>query len=205
MKAKRPQRIVYLVTGVIVASMIGGFALATTSTFTITNNQGSGSGTAAPNGAPGGLTYTIGQVVILSESTDPTLGTGSGPFNQLSGTQTAVPSCGAPTCTDSFQPASSAGPAEVTGHYAQEFFVNVTQGCTGPTNGFDLQFEVNDGSAILAQAFSNTGTSTNCGSGSTVTIDFFVDLGVASMGNTAPLITNVEIVANSCPGTTSCP
>jgi len=145
---------------------------------------------------------------MLTVSGDPTLGTGSSPGNQLGGTQVPVASCASATCTDSYQPAATAGPTEVVADYAQEFFITVTQGCTAATNGFDVQFEVNDGSTVYAQAFSNIGHSTSggCpGTGSTVTIDFFVDLGVSSVGNGAPSITSVEVAANTCVGTTTCP
>ena len=208
MSTRKPQRTVYLVTAAIVAAMVGGYALAATSTNILNNNQGSGTGTAAPGGAPAGVTYTAGQVVILTEDTDLVLGTGTGPGNQIGGNQVPVPSCGAAVCTDSAQPASNVGPPEVVGDYAQEFFITVTQGCAAASNGFDLQFAVNDASGNLyAQVISNTGVSgvAGCSSPSTVTIDFFVDLGVASAGNSAPVINDLEVAANTCPGVSTCP
>lgn len=207
MTSRVPQRTVYLVTAAIVASMIGGYALAATSTNILTNNQGSGTGTAAPGTAPSGVSFSIGAVVMLTATTDPKLGTGSSPGNQLGGSQVAVASCASSTCTDSYQPASTAGPAEVLADYAQEFFITITQGCTAATNGFDAQFAVNDASGnVYAQAFSNTGVSSvvGCLSPSTVTIDFFVDLGVSSVGNAAPVINSVEVATNTCVGTTTC-
>jgi hypothetical protein len=208
MSLKTRQKTVYALTAVIVVAMVGGYALAATSTLTITNNQGSGTGTAPPGPAPSGVSFSIGQVAILTENTDPALGTGSGPGNQLSGSQVAVASCATATCTDSYQPATSAGPAETVADYAQEFFITVTQGCSAATSGFDVQFAVNDASTtVYAQAFSNTGVSTQsgCTTPSTVTVAFFVDLGVSSIGNAAPVINHVEVVANTCVGTSTCP
>jgi hypothetical protein len=187
--------------------MVGGYALAATSTLTITNNQGSGTGTAPPGPAPSGVSFSIGQVVMLTVNTDPALGTASSPGNQLGGSQVAVAPCAIAACTDSYKPATNAGPDETVADYAQEFFITITQGCTGPSSGFDLQFAVNDASGnVFAQAFSNTGTSSQpgCSTPSTVTIDFFVDLGVTSVGNAAPVIDNVEVVANTCVGTSTC-
>ena len=189
--------------------MVGGYALAATSTNILTNNQGSGTGTAAPNGAPPGVSLAVGQEVMLTAVGDPTLGTGSSPGNQLGGSQVVVAPCVSATCTDSYQPAATAGPLEILGHYAEVFIITVTQGCAAATSGFDVQFAVNDASGnVYAQAFSNTGVSANPAcptTGSTVTIDFFVDLGVASMGNSAPVISNVEVATNTCVGTSTCP
>lgn len=208
MSLKARQRSVYLFTAVIVAAMVGGYALAATTTLVITNNQGSGTGTAAPGAAPPGVSFSIGQVVILTVNTDPALGTGSSPGNQIGGAQVAVASCASAACTNSYRPATNAGPVETVADYAQEFFVTVTQGCSAATAGFDLQVVVNDASGnVYGQAFSNTGVSTQpgCVTPSTVTIDFFVDLGVSSVGNAAPVINNVEVVANTCVGTSTCP
>lgn len=206
------RRTVYVTAVVAILALAGGFVLAADSILTVGTGPGSGSGTAQPSAAPAGVTFSIGNVVILTENADPTLGSTPATGNELGGVEVAIPSCGANTCNDQFQPASSTGPAETVGDYAQQVLLTVAQACTAPTSGFDAEIAVTDGAGtLISQIDSNLGFSTdhNCqtggGSGSMVTVYLSIDLGVASSGNSAPTVSEVSVVDNGCSTTTQCP
>jgi len=206
MTSRVRQKTVYLATAAIVAAMIGGYALAATATTTITNPQGSAQGTTTPGGLIAGYTWTNSELVVLLANTDPTWGTSSGVGNALGGTQLALTTCLATTCSQIFQPAL--GPAEVAGDYAEEIILTVAQAHAAPANGVEAQVVVTctacSTPTLVANAFTNAGNS-NLAGGSTITVDFLIDTGISASSTTTPVITEVSIVMDNCVGLTTCP
>jgi len=206
MTSRMRQRSVYLATAAIVAAMIGGYALAATSTTPPTNSQGSAQGTTTPGALIPGYTWTNSELVVLNVSGDPTMGTSTGAGNALVGTQDPLASCNAATCALNLQPA--AGPAEVQYDYAEEIVLTIAQGTMAPTHGVEAQFVVTctgcSTPVLLANAFANAGTSIFSG-GSTITVNFLIDTGISSSSTTEPVISEVSIVMDTCVGTSTCP
>jgi hypothetical protein len=206
MTSRKPQRAVYLATAAIVAAMIGGYALAVTSTTSLTNPQGSTQGTTTPGGLIAGYSWTFSELVVLLVNTDPALGTSNGAGNALGGSQLALTGCAALTCSQNNQPAL--GPAEVVGDYAEEIVLTVAQGIAAPANGVEAQFVVTctacSTPTLVANAFTNAGVSTH-GGGSTITVDFLIDTGISASSTTTPVITEVSIVMDNCVGLSTCP
>jgi hypothetical protein len=206
MSLKTRQKTVYALTAVIVVAMVGGYALAATSTLTLTNPQGSAQGTTTPGDIIAGYSWTNSELVVLLASGDPALGTSNGAGNALGGHQLPLTGCSAATCSQNNQPAL--GPTEVVGDYAEEIVLTVAQGVAAPANGVEIQFVVTCTACItptlVANAFTNAGSSTNAG-GSAITVDFFIDTGVSASSTTTPVITEVSIVIDNCVGLTTCP
>jgi|HubBroStandDraft_1064217.scaffolds.fasta_scaffold101455_2 hypothetical protein len=206
MSARMRQRSVYLVTAAIVAAMVGGYALAATTTTPLTNPQGSTQGTTTPGGLIAGYAWTNSELVVIVTGGDPTLGTSNGAGNALGGTQLALTGCGAATCSQNNQPAL--GPTEVVGDYAEEIILTVTQATAAPAHGVEAQFVVTctgcSTPTLVANAFTNAGISTN-GGGSSITVNFLIDTGISASSTTTPVITEVSIVMDNCVGLTTCP
>jgi hypothetical protein len=206
MATRNRQRTVYLVTAAIVAAMIGGYALAATSTTSITNPQGSAQGTTTPGALIAGYSWTNGELVVLTVNTDPSLGTSTGVGNALGGTQLALTGCATPTCSQNNEPAR--GPAEVVNDYAEEIILTVAQGTAAPANGVEAQFVVTctgcSTPILVANAFTNAGISSNSG-GSSITVNFLIDTGISASSMTTPVITQVSIVMDNCVGLSTCP
>ncbi|MGA8709864.1 MAG: hypothetical protein WB786_01345 [Thermoplasmata archaeon] len=201
-----PQRTVYLVTAAIVAAMVGGYALAATSTTTLTNPQGSSQGTTTPGALIAGYSWTNSELVVILAGADATLGTSNGAGNALGGTQLALTGCAIATCSQNNQPAL--GPSEVVGDYAEEIIVTVAQGVAAPAHGVEAQFVVTctacSTPTLVANAFTNAGVSTN-GGGSIITVNFLIDTGISASSTTTPVVTEVSIVMDNCVGLTTCP
>jgi len=206
MTSRMRQRSVYLATAAIVAAMIGGYALAATSTTPLTNPQGSTQGTTTPGALIAGYAWTNSELVVLITNTDLALGASSGSGNALAGTQDALTGCTVAACSQNNQPAL--GPPEVTGDYAEEIVLTVTQGVSAPANGVEAQFVVTCTACVtptlVANAFTNAGVSTNAG-GSTITVHFLIDTGISASSTVTPVITEVSIVMDNCVGLTTCP
>jgi len=206
MSARRPQRAVYLVTAAIVAAMIGGYALAATATTPPTNPQGSSQGTTTPGPLVPGYSWTNSELVVLLVNKDVSLGTSIGTGNALEGQQLALTDCASATCSQNFQPAL--GPTEVVGDYAEEIVLTVAQGTAAPANGVEAQFVISCTgcvtSTLVANAFTNAGTSGNAG-GSTITVNFLIDTGESASSTATPVITEVSIVMDNCVGLVTCP
>jgi len=207
MTSRKSQRVVYLVTAAIVAAMVGGYALAATTTTALTNPQGSTQGTTSPGGLIAGYSWTNSELVVLMVNTDPGLGTSTGTGNALGGDQLALTGCAAPTCSQNNQPAL--GPTEVTGDYAEEIVLSVAQGIALPAHGVEAQFVVTctgcSTATLVANAFLNAGVSSNTPGGSTITVNFLVDTGISASSTSTPVITEVSIVMDNCVGLSTCP
>src|SRR5208282_3479356 len=137
MSSRRAQRTVYLVTAAIVAAMVGGYALAATSTTALTNPQGSTQGTTTPGALIAGYSWTNSELVVILAAGDATLGTSNGAGNALGGSQLALTGCTTATCSQNNQPAL--GPGEAVGDYAEEIILTVAQGVAAPAHGVEAQ------------------------------------------------------------------
>ena len=206
MSSRRAQRTVYLVTAAIVAAMIGGYALAATSTTPLSNPQGSTQGTTTPGSLIAGYSWTNSELVVIVANGDTSLGTSTGAGNSLGGNQLALIGCATATCSQDNQPAL--GPIEVVGDYAEEIILTVAQGVAAPANGVEMQFVVTctacSTPTLVANAFTNAGISTNAG-GSVITVQFLISTGISASSTTTPVITEVSIVMDNCVGLTTCP
>jgi len=200
------QRTVYLVTAAIVAAMVGGYAIAATSTTTLTNPQGSSQGTTTPGALIAGYSWTNSELVVIVVGGDAPLGTSNGAGNALGGSQLALTGCAVAACSQNNQPAL--GPTEVVGDYAEEVVLTVTQGVAAPAQGVEAQFVVTctgcSTPTLVANAFLNAGVSTNAG-GSAITVNFLIDTGISASSTSTPVITEVSIVMDNCVGLATCP
>jgi len=116
----------------------------------------------------------------------------------LEGTTVTLTSCAA-ACTDDYRPASSV--AIPAGSWVERQTFTVTQPRhAGTAVGFDLEVAVHLTTGwVVGTGYLSTGVATGAGT-STVTLQFFVNLGA-----TAPTVTAVLVTVNSCTATTGCP
>lgn len=198
---KNRYRTIYLVTAALMVAMIGGYALAATSTTTLSPAQNSNVTGNSPNGFTGIASISSEQLVVLTAGMtgSATAGVQTGGAIGISGATTALTAC-AVACTQNFKTANPA--TETTGDYGEQLVMTVSQPLnTGTSLGFDFSITVLASTGnVVAQGYLATGLATG-GTGSTVTVFLFVDLGTV----TAPSVTSVSVVFNQCSSAAACP
>jgi len=199
---KRKYRTIYLVTAALMVAMVGGYALAATTT-TGLPAQGSN----ITGGQPGGF-GTIGsvsseQLVVLTASMTgaQVAGTQIGTVAMV-GTPYAISKCAATPCTPQyFRPVTPVTPG--LGDYGEQIVLSIAQP-TGGSQGFDFSISITiNGAATPLPAFQGylaTNTTAVAG-GVTVPVYLFVDLGTM----VAPVVNSVSMVFNTCSLPTACP
>lgn len=198
------RRTVYVATIVAMLAMVGGWALATTTTTVMSQPGSANITTSQPTGFS---TATVGsdQVVVVTSAIAAysSAGTQSAGTVGLAGQTIALNACSAGTCTQSFL--SVNGNAATAGDYAEQLVIAVTQpASTGTSTGFDIQIEVsiNSNSLVFGDAYFATGVA-GATSSQTVNVYLFIDLGVN--GINAPTISSISVQFNGCNSNTSCP
>jgi hypothetical protein len=201
---KRKYRTIYLVTAVLMVAMVGGYALALTTT-TTGPTQGSNVTTSPTTTFLQG-TVTSEQLVVMTSAMVNALTAGSNPLTVgLGGTPTALSTCAGGTCAaQNFRPFSTTTPT--VGNYGEQIVLSVTQPtvATG-SSAFDFSISVSitiggTPSTLVFQGFLATGT-TSAGASATVPVFLFGDLGTQN----APVIVGLSMVFNTCASATSCP
>lgn len=195
------RRAVWIATAAAMVALLGGWALAVSTTST-GPAQSSNITVTTPNGF---TTASVGstQVILLSSTVAayPAAGTQAATTAALSGSTLTLTACATGPCTQNLVAVD--GNTVTAGDYALQMVVDVTQPATGGTAaGFDVQAEVtiNGGTLEFGNAYLSTGVSTAVTS-QTVDVLLFVDLGTT----TAPTLSSASIQFNSCLSASSCP
>ena len=202
MGLKMRRRTVYVATIVAMLAMVGGWALATTTT-----SSGPAQDTNITTSQPAGFsvaTVTSSQTVVVSSTIAAysTAGTQDAQTAGLAGTTVALTACGGAGCQQNFNTVN--GVTVTAADYAEQLEISVAQpSSTGAATGFDLQIDIltNTGH-VFGNAYISTGTATS--TAQTVAVYLFVDLGVNSV-TSPPTITSISVQFNSCLSATSCP
>jgi hypothetical protein len=201
MKQKNRLRTIYAGTGLAVLALVGGYVLAASTT-----TSGPAQNTNVTSSSPNGFsTATVASAALIVESSTTVaytaLGSQSASTGGLAGSTTALAACASGPCIVNNRPASQSFTA-TAGDYAEQVVIAVTQPTSSAT-GFDMQLTVAgsfSGSPAVAEVYVSTGTTT-AGSAQTVDVYMFVDLGTS----TAPTVSSVSVVFNSCSSATTCP
>ena len=195
------RRTVYVATIVAMLAMVGGWALATTTTTVMSSPGSANITTSQPTGFTT-ATVASDQVVVVTSAVAAYAGAGtqSAGTSGLAGQTTALTTCPSAPCYQSFSAVN--GNALASGDYAEQLEISVTQPSATAT-GFDLQIEVNINSNthVFGNAYFSTGTSGT--TSQTVTVYLFVDLGVS--GINAPTVSSISVQFNGCNSASSCP
>lgn len=195
------RRTVYLATVAAMIAMVGGWALAVTTT-----TAGPAQNTNITTSAPAGFTVaSVGstQAVLVSSTIAAYTGAGTQTVGTagLSGSTITIATCAAGPCVANYHAVN--GNAVTTGDYAEQIVLSVTQPATGGTaSGFDAQLEVTINAVTLefGNTYFSTGVS-SAGTAQTVNVYVFVDLGVTS----APVVNTISIQLNACLSASNCP
>jgi hypothetical protein len=201
MQGRLRRRTVYLATVAAMIAMVGGWALAVSTT-----NTGPAEGTNVTVTAPGGFTTASvlsTQVVAVSSliAAYTSAGTQNPSTSGASGTTLVLATCASGPCTENHQTVN--GNALVAGDYAQQVLVQVTQPATGgAASGFDFQVEesINSGTLVFGYAYFSTGVS-SAGSAQMINVYVFFDLGTS----TAPTVGSISVSFNNCQTASTCP
>ena len=204
MGLKMRRRTVYVATIVAMLAMVGGWALATT-----TSTSGPAQDTNITTSQPAGFstaTVTSSQIVTVTNAIVAYSGAGTqAPGTAgLAGTPTALGICNPGPCTQNFNSVNN-GNTVTAGDYSEQLEISVTQPATGGADSaFDMQVKItlHTGSLVFGNAYIETAVST-AGSAVTVNVYVFVDLGVN--GISAPQIDSISVQFNGCLSATSCP
>ncbi|MCI4317073.1 MAG: hypothetical protein L3J96_00910 [Thermoplasmata archaeon] len=203
MGVRMRRRTVYVATIVAMLAMVGGWALATTTT-----TAGPAENSNITTSQPAGFTVaTVGssQVVTLSGTmaTYSSAGTQAAGTGGLAGTPHALAVCAAGPCTENHDAVN--GNAATAGDYAEQLVISVIQPATGGVaSGFDVQVEITMNVNVLefGVGYFSSGVSSAV-TAQTVEVYLFIDLGLG--GILAPVINTISVQFNSCLTTAACP
>ena len=203
MGTRMRRRSVYIATIVAMLAMVGGWALATTTT-TSGPAQSSNITTSQPAGFSVATVGSSHLVVMTSTmAAYNSAGTQSAATGGLAGTPRVLAVCAAGPCNENHNAVN--GNAATAGDYAEQLVLVVTQPATGgAASGFDVQVELSINIATLefGDAYFSTGVS-SAATTQTVNVYLFIDLGVG--GILAPLVNTISVQFNSCLTAASCP
>lgn len=204
-----------IATIVAILSVAGGFAVASTASFTLPYPGGASGGSGA--GSQGATPFSDASVISVSVMATNAVPSGSplgsqvGPLLSLQGTAAAQVACTSEsTCYTYWNPAEQTAGSPAADDYSVQIVIQVTQpASTGTAFGFDYQFTIpltgGGATTVTADIYVDSGLATAL-PGGTATLDLYVyvDTGVVNTG-TAPTFATYAVSANGCPSVTACP
>ena len=200
-RAKLQRRTVYLVTAAAMFALLGGWALAV-STTSVGPSQSTNITVTTPSGFTTAAVLSSSAIAVspaVAAYSD--AGTQSAATAALAGTPLALTACASGPCAQDLLAVN--GNPVTSGDYALQLEVAVTQpASSGASAGFDFQVEatINGATLVFGSGYLATGVS-SASSAQTVDVYFFLDLGVTS----APTVNAISVQFNNCQTASACP